>query len=61
MGNLFTVEYDENIEKSINDALCITNLDKRIEMLREIIIPQNSKYNAIIENCILDAKLKPRW
>lgn len=59
MGNLFMVEYDENIESLINDALCITNPDKRIEMLIAINIPEKSRYNVIRENCIIDAMLKP--
>lgn len=61
MGNLFITEYDENTEKLINDALCITNPDKRIEMLRKIDVSQNSRYKEIIENCIVDARLKPIW
>ncbi len=61
MGNLFTTEYDENIEKLISDALCVTNPDIRIEMLREINIPENSRYNKIRENYIIDAMLKPKW
>ena len=61
MGSLFVVEHDKDIERLIGEALCITNPDKRIEMLRSIIIPQGSRYNAIIEDCIIDAALKPRW
>lgn len=59
MGNLFVTEYDENIENLINEALCVSNSNGRIEMLKLIDVPENSRY--IIQDCIVDAMLKPIW
>ncbi len=61
MGNLSGIEYDGNIEKSINEALLIMNCWKRIEALKAIDVPKNSRYNKIIQDCIVDAMLKPPW
>ena len=61
MGNLFTMEYDENIEKSISNAMSITNPDERIKLLKEINVPEKSRYKQLIDDCIIDATLKPLW
>lgn len=61
MGSLFTTEYNEQIEKEINDSLCILNLDARILSLQAIVVSENSRYREIIDDIIIDTKSKPRW
>jgi len=56
-----TSDYDEMIEFKINEAMCLMNIDERIQALESINVDNDSIYNDIIFNYIINEKLKIRW
>ncbi len=61
MGNLFIKEYNEKFEEEIFHAVCIINPLDRIKVLELIEVPDKSRYRTMIDDLIIDTKLKTIW